>query len=547
MKNRKILFRIAVIVITAAIGQAAFAQTASDFEVALTKDGNGVIIKNYTGKVISAIKIPETIEGLPVREIGREAFSKVGSGKGYTIQGVVLKVTGVGSPFTVVLPQGLTKIGENAFSESALTSVVIPDSVTEIGADAFADCNYFVKTGTLNLVFGGGDASSSKSLASVTLPKGLTTVGKGVFRDNSVLKTVVIPNGVPVIGERMFSGCSALKEITIPDSVTYIGANAFEKTGLTSITFGKGITSIGNKAFSGTDLKTLVIPEWVTEIGVESFSGCKSLNSVTLPSTIITIGESAFSSCYALTAVTIPDTVESIQLGGTNSSSGTLQGRVFRGCEKLNLTTQARLKKITLTTAYEKEQEQKKREREEQEAQAQREREERDAQAKREREEQARNRKLIQSYIEDYVSSIDSVLTQILAVKEKEKKAYEKYEKSIKKDPKRDFFTYVSLFKENLPMIKARLLNSELARSGFSGEGDPMYFFCYILQETQIRETPLVLPRHYENLIIGKADIRSVFDTFMEIKKEFNFKTEITLPEFLGKIEFFSYLYLNNH
>jgi hypothetical protein len=332
-----------------------FAQTAADFEVTLTEDGNGAVIVKYIGKVTNTIKIPATIEGLPVREIGASAFSDVGIGGGYLVyEGVHATVVGI--PFTVVLPPGLIKIGAEAFYESALTSVVIPDSVTSIGDAAFHSCGYYAKTGVVPLTY---------SLTSVTLPKGLTTVGNSAFAGNSALKTVVIPNGWTVISEEMFERCSALTAITIPDSVTSIGEKAFMSTGLTSITFGKGLASIGKEAFSNCDkLKTIVIPEWVTEIGV-----------------------GAFGKCSALTTVTIPDSVESIQLGGTNYSSGrTLMEEAFNGCGKLNLATQARLKKITITTAYEVEQAQKQRENEERKAQEKREQEEREAQAQLKRE-----------------------------------------------------------------------------------------------------------------------------------------------------------------
>jgi hypothetical protein len=63
-------------------------------------------------------------------------------------------VTAAGTPFTVVLPQGLTKIGDGAFAESALASVVIPDSVTEIGANAFYNCSYYANTGSADRSIG---------------------------------------------------------------------------------------------------------------------------------------------------------------------------------------------------------------------------------------------------------------------------------------------------------------------------------------------------------------------------------------------------------
>jgi flagellar biosynthesis GTPase FlhF len=346
-----------------ALGTVLFAQTEADFEVALTEDGNGAVIKKYTGKVTNTIRIPATIEGLPVREIGERAFF----GAGVSNSMGMLKTD---VPFAVVLPQGLIKIGDEAFADSALTGVVIPDSVTEIGEMAFA--NYEIYT------WAGSFKPPNPLLTSVTLPKGLTKAGKSVFSGNSALKTVVIPEGCSVLGEYMFERCTALTAITIPKSITSIPSNAFANC---------------------TGLKTLVIPEGLTEIGGGSsgtgaFGWCAALTSVTLPSTITVIGPTAFRGCSALTTVTIPDSVETIDGGNDVSGERTLLEWAFSDCGKLSLAVQARLKKITVVS-YQKEREkleqaQKQREQEERRAQEKREQEEREAQVQAERTAQAK-------------------------------------------------------------------------------------------------------------------------------------------------------------
>ena len=353
-------------------GGAVFAQTEADFEVALTEDGNGVVIKKYTGKVTNTIRIPATIEGLPVREIGKEAFIWAGT----VSDSMGLIKTAV--PFAVVLPQGLIKIGDYAFAEIALTSVVIPDSVTEIGSSAFANYEFYTRVGSFK--------PPNPLLTSVTLPKGLAKVGSGAFSGNSALKTVVIPEGCSVIGEKMFERCTAITAITIPKSITSIPSNAFAHC---------------------TGLKNLVLPEGLTEIaggdnGTGAFWGCNALTSVTLPSTITTIGETAFRGCSALTTVTIPDSMARIDGGKDVYGEKTLLEWAFPECGKLNLATQARLKKIAVFSQERERQEQarkqreqeeetrrarEKRQQEEREAQAKVEREEREAQAKAEREE----------------------------------------------------------------------------------------------------------------------------------------------------------------
>ncbi|MDR2177935.1 MAG: leucine-rich repeat protein [Treponema sp.] len=350
-----------------ALGTVLFAQTEADFEVALTEDGNGAVIKKYTGKVTSTIRIPATIEGLPVMEIGEEAFLWAGT----VSDSMGMMKTDV--PFAVVLPQGLIKIGDNAFAESALTSVVIPDSVTEIGERAFAYYEFYTRTGSLK--------PPNPLLTTVTLPKGLVKVGRGAFSGNSALKTIVIPDGCSVIGEEMFEECTALTAITIPRSITSIPSNTFARcTGLKSIVFPEGLTEIAGGDFS-----------------TGAFFACTALTSVTLPSTITTIGQTAFRACSALTTVTIPDSVVRIDGGKDAYGEKTLLEWAFPECGKLSLAAQARLKKIRVVSYQEEreklEQAQKRREQEERRAQEKREQEEREAQEREAQEREAQRQR----------------------------------------------------------------------------------------------------------------------------------------------------------
>jgi hypothetical protein len=219
MKAKKsVLFLLFIGLCAAAVS----AQTEADFVVDLTADGAGVVIKTYVGKALQ-VRIPATIQGMPVREIAEFAFSGgreighyalFGGGQGsnsptdpptvYTVKDLMGKIVRQGIT-SVVIPEGVTKIGMRAFvtigslNSASLASVTIPNSVTEIGDGAF----------------------SGQPLTAVTLPRGLTKAGRGIF-EGCTLRTVTIPEGVRVIGERMFWGCTALSTITIPQSVTSI-------------------------------------------------------------------------------------------------------------------------------------------------------------------------------------------------------------------------------------------------------------------------------------------------------------------------------------
>ena len=76
------------------------------------------------------------------------------------------------SSSTYTIPQGITAIGDGAFSScSSLTSVSIPDSVTSIGDCAFGSCT---------------------SLTSVSIPDSVTSIGDYAF-DNCPNLTLTVP------------------------------------------------------------------------------------------------------------------------------------------------------------------------------------------------------------------------------------------------------------------------------------------------------------------------------------------------------------------
>ncbi len=263
-----------------------------------TFDSTTGTITGYSDECSSDVVIPYTIDGVKVTAIGDKVFAN--------------RTTRLTS---VILPNTITSIGENAFYGNRLTSLSIPNSVTNIGNSAFV----------------------SNRLTELVIPATVENIEERAFMRNEQLANLIISNGVKTIGKEAFSGCQ-LTKIIIPDSVISVGNNAFEMNQLTSVTI-QGETSIGIKAFYNNKITKLSISRGVTNIGAGAFVKNQmsddeafiynrnsdgsidytSLNSyasvsrdnITIPDTITSIGDWSFYDLQ-LSNITLPDSITSI-------------------------------------------------------------------------------------------------------------------------------------------------------------------------------------------------------------------------------------------
>ena len=226
--------------------------------------------------------------------------------------GVLLYYTG--NDETFVIPDGVTTIGDSAFScAKYLKNVVIPNSVKRIENDAFAYC---------------------KNITTLVIPESVTKIGDAAFSGCTSLKTISVPNSVNDIGDRVFASCTALESVSLPESIANITENMFSGcTMLTDITIPNGVKCIGNSAFKNcSHIEHIVIPSGVTGIGENAFLGCKALKNIVLPSNLESIGARGFQSCSQLTDLTIPSNVKYVG-SGAFAISNNLTVRVLDGTD----------------------------------------------------------------------------------------------------------------------------------------------------------------------------------------------------------------------
>ena len=217
----------------------------------------------------------------------------------------------------IVLPDGITEIGANAFRECwSLKKINIPATVTVIGVSAFEDCEN-LKSITLpeNIGVGGcaGLFKNCKSLEAFKFPKGIHGVDSGRAVD------------FESIGAEIFAGCSSLKEIAIPSGVKTIGYKAFGGClSLSRIEMPPNLKTIEVMAFCGCEsLETIDLPESVINIGWEAFKDCIGLKNIKLPYRVTTLGSGLFANCKSLKAISIPENVKIIE------------GVAFKNCSSL--------------------------------------------------------------------------------------------------------------------------------------------------------------------------------------------------------------------
>ena len=114
----------------------------------------------------------------------------------------------------VAVSYDVKAISEGSFEGSSMQSVVLPEGITSIGDRAFAN---------------------SSSLASLTVSNDKCSTDSAIstasIDDCNDAVVAVLPSTVTSIGAQAFSSCAAIKDLDIPSSVQSIGNDAFQGMG----------------------------------------------------------------------------------------------------------------------------------------------------------------------------------------------------------------------------------------------------------------------------------------------------------------------------
>ncbi|MBO4563424.1 MAG: leucine-rich repeat domain-containing protein [Clostridia bacterium] len=207
----------------------------------------------------------------------------------------------------VTIPASVTKIGNQAFQSSGITSITIPETVTVLENSFCQSCASLTEA-TVNASVELLDSYSfngCSELTTVVLGPSIKNFGTAVFGYCPMLSSITLPAQLEAIPDNCFQGCYALSGIEIPETVTSIGMYAFEScSSITEFILPAGLESIGTGAFGRTAISTITIPAGVTTINGNICSNCQNLTEVDLLGEITYVGGSAFSNCGSLMKVT---------------------------------------------------------------------------------------------------------------------------------------------------------------------------------------------------------------------------------------------------
>lgn len=166
----------------------------------------------------------------------------------------------IGASGDITVPDGLTAIGNNFFSNNKnITSVIIPDSVESVSDNAFVNCT---------------------NLTSVVFPKKLKS-GEfySEYHDSTFENEYISLN---------FSGCENLTSIILPKNISFVdfsGCKKIEKLVLPASSIGVSVDECAN-------LKSIEFEDGVKDLAFsyDSFKGCANLELIKFPASLEFIG-----------------------------------------------------------------------------------------------------------------------------------------------------------------------------------------------------------------------------------------------------------------
>lgn len=301
----------------------------------------------------------------------------------------------------VVLPDGVTKIGNNAFDAcSNLATLMIGTGeenivdltkINEVGASAFSGCAAVTAvkfadydSSKPELKLGTRAFAACKSLGEIKIPiKTAANLGANAFEQCVKLVKVGLHNDLAYLSNGLFQGAGASEynirfyviekgenpsASQLPDNITYVGDNCFTNAWLWDMDLStcSKLTKLNQYSFSVSKILSLKLPESLETIEEQAF-GAATMASIVIPEKCTNIGAGAFNKC-SIEEITLPDALTEIKantfkacnnLDGSlihlseNSKLEKIGSYAFADCESLKTTIFLKnLKNLTTIEEY---------------------------------------------------------------------------------------------------------------------------------------------------------------------------------------------------
>ena len=263
---------------------------------------------------LTSITIPDQIT-----EIGDYAFYGNPTLKTVNFHAGITRI-GMGAFYETLLtrvniPNPDCEIGNSCFSNSQVSSVTLPQGMKKLGRQAFSQCtNLTTVTSNGMLEEIDGAAFTRCPLTTAYLPEGLLTINMNAYFRCTNLNNFTVPSTVTTITGNPCVGATSLTAFNVADGSEYFAAydGCLYATGGMTVKPGanraegdvpEGLTALVGVP-TGWQQSVLRVPEGVTVIANQAAREATSITEVELPSTLVEIRPSAFSSITGITKVT---------------------------------------------------------------------------------------------------------------------------------------------------------------------------------------------------------------------------------------------------
>lgn len=177
----------------------------------------------------------------------------------------------------VILPEGLTSIGDNAFKGfRELKKVALPSDVQYIGKEAFYWC---------------------ESLDTIRIPDADTLICENAFSGCIRMRYVELGSGIKEIEGGAFYQCQALRGANYRGTMSDWFVVSLEGENSNPVKYA------GRMTIQGEPVEEVVVPDTIVAVPSYSFIGLTTLRTVRMHENVVEIGDQAFNGCRALQTI----------------------------------------------------------------------------------------------------------------------------------------------------------------------------------------------------------------------------------------------------